>query len=170
MTRLTAATVVSQLPTIDHKGLLTIQRALAMLLTTEEQNSGGHPDGFEAVMYEALIAEFEERGLRRAISWDQFRKMNQYRNWRRNLPAVEDFMNTHFKEHMKDRRVRSGICRLLIGSLMNELKRRELSISYGIICSNIGRLSEVFDNAFPGYLQSGMAGIIPMVLKRRGLA
>jgi len=126
-----------------------------------------HPEGFEAVLFDAMTAEFEARGIRRNMPFVAFRKTAHYRHWRDSLPALEDFLNKEFNGQVKGQREQMSLCRLLISMLIDELRERDLPCSYGTVAANIGRLSEVFDNGFPGYLQCGMAHIVVTMLRKR---
>jgi hypothetical protein len=62
-----------------------------------------------------------------------------------------------------------GLCRLLVSALMDELRSRGIGVAFGTVATNIGRLPEIFDSAFPGYLESGLGFVVPLAMKRKGL-
>jgi hypothetical protein len=170
MTRLSADAVVSTLPLLDKASLRNVQQALSMLLGEQHTvERFVHPEGFEAILFDAVVAEFRARGLKQTMPFDAFRKTSRYKSWKRNLDAVASFINTQFKNHTNDDRAKLGLCRLLVSALITELRERGIGLSFGAIAANIGRLPEVFDNAFPGYLESGLAYIVPLAMKRNGM-
>lgn len=168
MTRLSAETMVSNLPLIDHDGLLKVRQALDLLLGGQSTaGPAAHPEGFEAILFDAMTAEFESRGIRRNMPFSAFARTSHYRHWRNSLPTLQDFITKEFNGHVKEKRDKVALCRLLISMLFDELRERDLPLSYGTVAANIGRLAEVFDNGFPGYLQCGMAHIVITMLRRK---
>lgn len=81
----------------------------------------------------------------------------------KNAPAVEKFLNRHFEGWDRNKLKQMAFMRLLIGLLADDLKERGVPRTFGIMVTNLTRLPEVVDNAFPNYLAAGLG---PELLKR----
>lgn len=171
MTRLSADAVVSDLPSMGYDGLLKVRQAVELLLAGNAAAPAmtGPPDGLEGILFDAMEAELTKRGLRRTLPFDAFKRSSHYRTWRQAIGGIQDFLTKEFNGHIKDKRDKVALCRLLISTLCDELRERDIPLGYGTVASNISRLSEVFDRSFPGYLQCGMAHIVVHMLRRKGL-
>lgn len=171
MSKLEINTVISSLPSMGRTELRNMQQAISLLLAEQPATDARHQaDSFEMLLYQAVAEELKSRGIRQHIPFEAFTQTRQYKAWKRGLQHVKDFISSQFKNHAKDERAKRGLLRLLISALCDELKERNISVGLSTIASNISRLPEVFDNAFPGYLSSGLAFIVPLAMKRRGLA
>jgi hypothetical protein len=77
---------------------------------------------------------------------------------KKHFDTAEEFLKRVLPEH---RRVNLMAGRQrLVSLLANDLKKRKVNPTVGIIIANLGRLPEVFDNAYPGYRDSGLAWMI----------
>ena len=77
---------------------------------------------------------------------------------KRNLDAAEEFLKSVLPEHCRAHLMAAR--QRLVSLLADDLKRRKVNPTVGIILANLGRLPEVFDNAYPDYRKSGLAWII----------
>ena len=80
--------------------------------------------------------------------------------WRNNAPILIGFLENTFPKHNK--LLRYGLCRLMIGLLIDDLRDKGLHCSFGSVWINLTepRLAEVFDAQFPDYRKSGLTGLI----------
>lgn len=79
------------------------------------------------------------------------------------LPALEAFMGESLGLWKEAKVVQIAVLRMVFDLLREDLKSRGVNPTIGIMVVNMGRIPEVFDDAFPNYLQAGMG---PVILKR----
>lgn len=82
------------------------------------------------------------------------------KTFEKHLPGTTKFLDHHFKGWDDNKLVQLAFLRMLTELLRDDLKERGVTPSLGILISNLGRLPEVFDNGYPGYLEAGMGSLI----------
>lgn len=78
----------------------------------------------------------------------------------KHLPAITKFLDHHFDGWSHNKLVQAAFLSMLIELLKDDLRARGVNPSVGVLVGNLGRLPEVFDNAYPGYLEAGMGHVI----------
>lgn len=159
-------TIASQLPQMSAEELSKIRQLTDMLLGGNKPTDAKPDDPTERIMYQALRSELSSLGLNSNISFSTFTESNYYKNWRRGLKVVDEFITKSFRGYVKTETQRLGLCRVLIQALIKDFKRNEIPVSVGTIARNIHRIPQAFDNAFPGYIESGMAYLVPQAMLR----
>lgn len=82
------------------------------------------------------------------------------KTFNKHLPAVSKFLDAHFRGYDANKLVELAFLRLLADLLRDDLKNRGVTPTIGIMVTNLTRLPEVFDNAYPNYLEAGMGSFI----------
>lgn len=158
-------TIASQLPLMNAEELSKIRQLTDMLLGGEKQEVRVE-NPTERIMFQALRAELSSIGLNSNISFTSFAEGNYYKSWKKGVTAVETFCNTAFRGYVKTETQRLGLCRVLLQALIKDFKRNNIPVSVGTIARNVHRIPQAFDNAFPGYIESGMAYLVPQAMLR----
>lgn len=147
--------ILAALPALSRPELEAIQAVCTSLL-------GGRPAAFEpgagtlaAGLLNALCA-----AVNAAVTPSNLIGTTTGKTFDKHLPAVGRFLGAHFKGYDDNKLVELAFLRLLADLLRDDLKERGVTPTIGILVTNLTRLPEVFDNAYPGYLAAGMGGFI----------
>jgi hypothetical protein len=158
-------TIASQLPSLKQSDLIKIRQLTDLLIgggsETQPENE------FERMMLEAVKSELAREGVRSAISYKSITESRYANTWRKGVSVTNEFLDTTFKGHIKSDTHKLGLCRVLARITIDELKKREIPISIGTIASNLQRVPQSFDNAFPNYIRSGLAYLVADSMLRR---
>lgn len=138
--------ILAQLPLLSQTDLKAIQAVIGTLLTKGSPPATLSPNSAQAWLYEALGAW----GLGHLNA-------SQMKVFNKNASAALTFMEKNFKVALGNRTKFVSMMRFLIILLEEDLRRKELPITKGILLLNLPRIPEVFENAYPGYLRSGIA-------------
>ena len=76
------------------------------------------------------------------------------------IPHLELFLDKHFKGWNNNRVSQQAFLSFMFELLADDLKERGVTPTLGIMVVNLNRVHEVFENAFPGYIASGMGKLI----------
>lgn len=106
-------------------------------------------------IFNALVAAL---GL--PLAYSSFNLTSSAKLFEKKLPSLIEFLNVNFKGWDAKKVTQLAFLRMLFGLLVDDLKEREVTPSMGILISNMGRIPEVFDNAFPFYRESGLGKVI----------
>ena len=155
-----ASSVMTQLSTFAESDLLQIQKLTNMLLGTNTANVPIQQDDDDTMLFDSVRAELAANGLNGRIPYSTLKESKFYKNWCSGLDVVNQFIETHFKEHISRKTQRVAICRVIVQVLVLELKRQKIPASLGTIARNMHRVPQAFDNQFPGYLKCGLAYLI----------
>jgi hypothetical protein len=82
------------------------------------------------------------------------------KTFQKHLPAIGKFLDAHFSNWSTNKLTQAAFLHMLMELLRDDLKERGLTPSLGIMVTNLGRLPEVFDNAYPGYLEAGLGDMV----------
>lgn len=67
---------------------------------------------------------------------------------------------------LKNKTTTLAIMRLILGLLVADLKNKQVKISVGSLSSNLGRVQQVFEEAYPGYLENGIASLVLQAIQK----
>lgn len=163
---ITVDAIASHLTTLKQSELQKI-RQLTDLLMGGGVSTTQPDDPFERIILEAIKSELSREGVRSAISYSSIMESKYAKAWRKGVGVTSEFVEKTFKDHIKTDNHRLGLCRVLARITIDELKKREIPISIGTIASNLQRVPQSFDNAFPGYIKSGLAYLVAESMLRR---
>lgn len=110
--------------------------------------------GADLALYDALVTAIGASVPYSALPTDSARRL------RNNVPSFIKFLDTNFVGWDHNKITKTAFLRMLFTLLVSDLKGRGVSPSVNIIIVNMGRMPEVFDNAFPGYLGAGLGHVI----------
>jgi len=148
--------ILSQLPKLSQEELATVRAAVEHLLA-------GSSDAEDPTrpLYD-VVSGAVGRGY---LSFQEFSKMAAYKTWRRDAPAVVQFIETAFPQSHKVTKL--AIMNYLVSALIDDLKERNVPITLRTITNNISRLPQILDDCFPDYLKGGAAHLIVKAMERR---
>lgn len=147
---LTASQIISALPNLKSKELSSIKAAIEQLQTKEA------PDKDVQLLFDAILTTINSK-----LPWAKFEGSSAYKDFQAGAPGAVQFINQTFKPSTRTKTFLA--MRLSIGLLVISLKKREIYTTVGTMCRNLNRLPMVFDDAFPGYRESGL---VPMLMKQ----
>jgi hypothetical protein len=121
-------------------------------------------DKFELDAFSAFRATLKNSGAEIPLGWlGQNNILTKL--WDRHLPGLRGLL-VRFQVNpatpLPARTVYASL-RLLWGLMASDLITRGVPVTPGTMIKNMGRFSEVFENAFPTYLSNGWA---PLIIKR----
>jgi len=161
MGQITSSEIISTLPKLTSDEINQIKETANFLSSNTRKSSIDKHEW----LYDALLSELKVHGVLRYITFVSFSETSSYTSFKRGAKEVEQFFNSVFPNHKK-RIQKNGISRILIASLIRDMRRRQIPITLGTVSKNVHRLPEVFEISFPNYIQSGLAHLIPTQMER----
>lgn len=158
--------IASQLPTMAAEDIAKIRQLTDVLLGKGKTEVVNFDDPTERIMFQALRAELDSLGINSNISHTSFAESRYYKNWKRGVKQVGEFCDKAFRGYVKSETQRLGLYRIFLQTLIKDFKRKDIPVSVGTIANNVHRVPQAFNNAFPGYVESGMAYLIPQAMLR----
>lgn len=155
-------TIISKLPQMSISELNQVRQMTDILLGTSKEQKIENEDEYE--LFEAAKAGLAASGIRYQISYQSFSETKYYKAWKKGFNTVVEFVNTSFRGFIKKKAQKVGLYRILIKSLIIELSSRGIPVSLNTIAMNLHRIPQVFDRAFPDYLKSGIAFLVPQAM------
>ena len=110
-------------------------------------------DGDIEAMYDAIIVQLKI--LHKSCPpFQVFTRSNFYPQFIRNTESIMRFIDENFD--CEKRISRLAMIRFLILMLIRNLDNQSLPLRIGVITTNLSRIPDIVDRAFPGYLESGL--------------
>lgn len=85
---------------------------------------------------------------------------SQRRSFEARVGNLTKFLNENFDGWAENKLTEQAFLTELFRLLVTDLKNRGVKPSLGVMLLNIRRIPEVFDNAFPGYRESGLGKVV----------
>lgn len=155
MTKITKDHILAALTTLTRPDLEAIQAVCSSLLGGRMGNVAAPANPLAGPIFNAL-----SRAVNATVSLSNLTGTTAGKTFEKHLPAVGKFLDAHFKGWDSNKLVQTAFLSMLMELLRDDLKARGVTPSLGIMVSNLGRLPEVFDNAYPSYLEAGMGSLI----------
>ena len=143
---MTVAQVVSALPSFGLKDLKTIKSVLDSLVV-------GEPEDPQDYIINALRVELGNVGVAGWSASDHVKRM-----WAKAHIVIETFLNKNFVGVSQSKRY--ALCRMLFATLIINLRDMNVPVTFNTVVQQSHRLPEMFENAFPGYLASGLSYMV----------
>lgn len=147
--------ILGALPTLEPAELEAIQALIGHLL--------GAPTGpFDAAWPPAYQITFDAlaSALGAAISYASIANTKTGALFKKRMPEFTQFLDNHFKGWDGNKVTQIAFLRMLFTLIKDDLEKRNVTPSLGMIVSNMIRIHSVFDGAFPGYLEAGAGHLI----------
>lgn len=144
------------LPKLSLEELATVRATIEHLLGQRQAATPTAPKP-EIALYEAARAI-----VGGPMAYGPFANSVAGRAWAKNAPSAVAFIDTF----PTDRRVsRNALDTFMLGLIVDDLKAKRIPVSMGTIANNLGRLKQLFDQGYPGYIESGMQHVVLKALK-----
>jgi hypothetical protein len=153
---MTKAKILSVLPKLPASDLAVIKAAIEHLLAKSV------PAAPQSPLFDALAALLGGKNL----SYATFVKSGAYTYWEKNAPIAEAFISQHFPEAAGSKVLALAITCHLLNLLLDDLRSRKIPVSFGTASTHLGRMPEIFEVAYPGYVKSGLTYLIVKFLER----
>jgi len=143
--------ILAALPKLKQADLEAVHALAGHLLGLVPANAaqGGGP------AFDALVTAL---GLSMAYQTLMGTKAGQIFNKR--VPELVKYLDSHFAGWDDNKLSQLAFLQFLYGLIITDLKERNVTASVGMVISNMSRIPELLENAFPGYLRSGMGEVI----------
>ena len=148
--------ILGSLPTLTKADLQALQTVIGGLLGNGATKQAPNPNDPQVWLFEALAATLH---LRQSY-YPAFMASPVGKTFNKNAPVALGFMTDVFEVAMGSKTSAIGLMRYLLGLLVADLKVKKVPVTRNSIVSNLIRLPEVFENAYPGYIQSGVAKLV----------
>ncbi len=142
--------MVETLPQFTKKDLRTLRGLVDELLQGDVAVDGSE-------LFEPLVDTLKEHNIivdRGYLA----RNPTALKQWHTHLPGLRGLLGAF--EGAGARGIAYRLLRLMYGLLIADMSRRQIPLSPGSVITNLGRVPEVFDQSFPGYLASGLGCLI----------
>ena len=147
--------ILSMLSKIDQEELKKI-RASADFLINNSQVETLVEIGLEE-FYLSVGIVFKDRGLN-CPPFFAFKRLDIYKELSKNFPIVRQFIKKNFP---KSKRVqRQQLYRLFIEAVLDSINKDGLVLKLGTFCVRVKNIPALMHHEFPGYIQSGLQGLI----------
>lgn len=141
--------IIGALAALSQRDLLAIKTVASSLLLQGVPEAQNNPENAQGWLFAAL-AGVMNTGPRLPASVKFFSK---------NAPVFLGFVSTHFEWAMHKKVDALAVMTGLLQLLVSDLKARGVPVTYTTVSVHLPRVAEVFENAFPGYIASGLAEI-----------
>ena len=149
-------TILAALPKLDRASLGAIQAAVAHLRGSTPQNAPAPVvTQAEGWLFTAITAAL---GVK--MGFDRMASTETYKHWQKHTPEAIGFITAQFAEALDKQATALALTRFLVGLIITDLKRQKVPVSLHSVIVNLGRMPSVFEDQFPGYIQSGAAKLV----------
>jgi len=147
--------ILAALPTLTRADLEAVHATAASLLGARGAMVASTATSPAADLFEALSGHLNVTAAYATVAGTKPGKLLI-----KNAPAAYKFFNAHFPGWDESRVTKLAFLHMFADLLVSDLKERGVTPTFGIIVANLIRLPEVFENAFPGYLENGMGHLV----------
>lgn len=150
---MTKDSILAVLPSLSPQELTELQSVIGQLLNNAPQAVA---DAFVCrPLFDALTSAL---GVRIALS--QFVQGNMYRHWQKHAPVAMTLISEQWPGP-HTRLIEGALYRLIIDLVVTDLQKRlGHQPSIGMVITNLGRVPQLYDNAYPGYRESGISRLV----------
>ncbi len=147
---MTLSEIIAALPKLKQDELKAVKAVAERLLA-----SSSHISGYEQELFLTLCDKLSAR-----VSWTQFRAGAAGRPWAKGAATVLCFAEGSLHLGQWSKAPRMAIFGLLLGLVIDDLKGRKAPVTLGTVTANLSRVPMLFEEAYPGYLEGGMAMLV----------
>ncbi len=151
--------ILAALPALNHTDLQAVAAVTGKLLADTADGVAGDPAKW---LYEALAGML---GL--PFSYDYMQRQHSAKQFNANAPVFLAFMTANLGERVFHKKV---VCIAVMNTLLqlicDDLKAKRVPVTLGTVSMNLPRIATVFEQAFPGYIESNLASMAVKVLHR----
>lgn len=152
--------VIESIPSFTSKELKELQSMTSFFLSgNTDTDNPTRPNENEKEILHALAQSLGSEGIQLNMSYQLISRVS---GWKKKVREVNDFVGyfeNRSRVYLKDIE-RKVLMKLTFNFLIKDMKDRNIPITPKSLISNLGRLSDLFDKAFPGYMKSGLAYLV----------
>ena len=148
-------TILAALPLLSPNDLLALQTVIDELLGQRAAQGPVAQNNPQAWFYEAMAGL-----LNSPQSYASFRVTTAGKQFIKNAPVMVDFVLLNFEQAKGHKLKAMALMRHCLELLANDLRHKKVPVTRGTLTSNMARISEVFENNYPGYINGGLVGLI----------
>lgn len=145
--KLTAEQIIAALPSLSRQDRLAVRAACDTLL---QGKSTLNKEAF--TLYEIIA-----KGVGSSMPWARVPAALQSA-LAAAQPGLQAFIDQTWPGQSRVHNIM--ITQRLLAQLAGDLHERQIPVSVATIIRNLGRIQDVFDDAYPKYRQAGLAGLI----------
>ncbi len=160
MGQISSTDIISALPKLSQDELRKINEASKFLTKKQIKNI----DDYEW-LFEAMLQELKIHGVYRYVGFTNYTDTPSFLHFKKGAKEVIAFLEDVFPTY-QSRLQKTGISRILIASLIRNMRSMHIPVTLGTVSKHIHRLPEVFEISFPNYIQSGLAHLILQQMER----
>jgi hypothetical protein len=138
---------------ISALALLSVAERAAVRVALDSLGAPKTNYGPTVALYEAIATVCGT-----TLPLSRFTRTVHGKAWAEKSASAMKFIHDTFPNLRKPAEL--ALQRMLINALADDLRRRKVPISVGSVVAALDRLPRVFENCFPGYLESGMAELV----------
>lgn len=146
--------ILGVLPTLDRTSLEAIHALTGALLGATGAIDSPLPPQ-QAVCFNALVS-----ALGASIAYASLANTQTGKLFNKRMPDFITFLDTNFKGWDSNKITQLAFLRMIFTLIKDDLQKRDVTPSVGMVVSNMIRIRDVFEQAFPGYLSGGMGEVI----------
>lgn len=146
--------ILAALPKLERVDLEAVHAIAGSLLAgaTGPSNSAAVP--LAPMVFDALVT-----AIGATMPYSSY-SPTATRQFEKRVPDLIKFLDTHFTGWDRNKVAQIAVLRMLFGLIADDLRGRGVKPNIGTMVVNMGRIADVFDGAFPGYLESGIASVV----------
>lgn len=152
--------VIALLPKLNAKELAEVRTAVKMLGALDGGPAPAAPTQGDDWVLSGIATYLVRRGLLpEGKAFMELKRRDAYKQYLTKLPALMGFLTKLEQDNKLGKRHRVTVAFLCARSLGDMLERRNY-FSVSAMLSQIDKIPEGLDNAYPGYVQAGLFGFI----------
>lgn len=147
--------ILEALPGLSASDLTMIQATITGLLGGRIGNVAAPAGTLAAPLFEALCG-----AVNATVPLSNIVGTPTGKTFQKHVPPTQQFLDRYFKGWDRQAIVQMAFLRMLMELLCEDLKTRGAAPTVGVMVTNLLRLPEIFENAYPGYLDAGLGDMV----------
>ena len=145
------ALVIAALPRLSRADLQEMAGRLTALL------GEGDADG-PAWVFSIVVKHLRRRGGSGNMPYSALKRSRQYPRFHRGAKGLLQFVDNHFPGIKRVEQQK--VLNVLVGACTRYLENHNIPIGYYTLGDCMGRINQVIDDQFPGYMEAGLITVI----------
>lgn len=158
-------TIVSQLDSLSPEEIKQVKARTSFLLDHMKSDNNNADDFAKRTFYDDLAKELRERGVESVPPYVAFRRSGYGRRLDNAYEHISSFIDWHMPRLKRTEHRRA--LRVLAGVIAQIARMHKVPLSMVALLNCCENVHEYVDEAFPGYIESGMLPIVVGVTPRR---
>ncbi len=149
--------LIKLLPKLSPSELQQIHGRTEFLITSRSKQKRLDSND-EEHFYDSIVTVLRQAGITSVPPFSVFRRQSYYGYYHEKFGVIDKFVEEYFPDISKVQKLK--LYMTLARIIVAQMRKQNLPLGMGIICKNLHRVYELFDEAFPGYMQAGLMGLI----------